>query len=91
MNRLVSMPLIAATLLTFLAGCDPDSKRLAIREGTQARGAIAPACSTPTNRDKQVTIAGEIDGAIKAGASIDTLATEWERLDEAARTCRGEK
>ena len=48
MNRLASMPLIAVALLTFLTGCDPDSRRPAIREATQARKAVAPACPTPT-------------------------------------------
>lgn len=89
MNRLASMLLIAAGLLTFLTACDPDSSRLAIREAAQARTAIAPACPTPTDRGKQTAIADEISGAIKAGVPIDTLATEWERLDGGARKCRG--
>lgn len=73
----------------FLIGCDPDSRRLAIREATVARSVLAPACPTPTDRARLMKIEVEIVGAIKAGASIDALAAEWERLDEGARKCRG--
>lgn len=52
---------------------------------------IAPACPMPTAGGKLRAIEAELDAAIKAGASPDTLATEWERLDDAARICRGVK
>ena len=50
--------------------------------------AFAPACPTPTDAAKIRAIEAEIERAIKAGASPDALATEWERLDQAARICR---
>lgn len=50
---------------------------------------IAPACPSPTSAAKLRAIEAEIEAAIKAGASPDALATEWERLDGAAKICRG--
>jgi hypothetical protein len=55
---------------------------------TEPKTAFAPACPTPTDAERLRAIEAEIEEAIKAGASPDTLATEWERLDEAARICR---
>ncbi len=55
------------------------------------RKVLAPLCPLPTPPAKIAGIERELVAAIAANASPDTLATEWERLDAAARICRGEK
>jgi hypothetical protein len=44
-------------------------------------------CPTPTPQTLYDDIAGEIERGIKAGAPPDTLATEWERLNNGAQIC----
>jgi len=51
------------------------------------QAALAPICPTPTPDDKAGAIAGYLEAAPPA-AGLDTLATEWERLDDGARVCR---
>lgn len=89
MSRPKSTLLIAAGLMTCLSAC--VSGPLAISEGDKpaARATLAPICPTPTPDERLTKIAGELTAAIKAGVSPDTLAGEWERLDEASRECRG--
>lgn len=99
MIRRKTIQLSAAALLTFLAGCasGPGPMALAVNEpGFDAtkiatQRTIAPACPTPSSAEKLRAIEAEIEAAIRAGAAPDALATEWERLDEAARICRGQK
>lgn len=91
MSRLKSMPLIAATLLMCLGACTSASKGLAVPDTAPSarRAMLAPLCPTPTSAARLGKIAGEIDRAVAASVSPDVLATEWERLDAAARKCRG--
>ena len=99
MIRQKTMLLSAAALLVFLSGCAnvPGPMALAVHEpGFDAsklatQRTIAPACPTPSSAAKLRAIEAEIEAAIRAGAAPDALATEWERLDEAARICRGRK
>lgn len=99
MTRRKTIQLSAAALLTFLTGCasGPGPMALAVNEpGFDAtkiatQRTIAPACPTPSSAEKLRAIEAEIEAAIRAGAAPDALATEWERLDEAARICRGRK
>ena len=70
------------------AGIAPEADFWAAPKNEPPKAAYAPACPTPTAAAKLRAIMAEIDRAIKAGVSPDTLATEWERLDEAAMICR---
>ena len=49
---------------------------------------MAPICPTPTSDGNARQIAGYLESAPPA-AGLDVLATEWERLDDGARICRG--
>jgi hypothetical protein len=81
-----------------LAGCAAGPSRTGIAPEpefwtappakAEPKTAFAAACPTPTEAAKLRVIEAELERAIKAGASPDALATEWERLDEAARICR---
>jgi hypothetical protein len=97
MRRLKTTLLIAAALAVSLSACETAPSKTGItpepdfwtppkREPPKA--AFAPACPTPTAAVKLRAIEAEIERAIKAGAAPDTLATEWERLDQAAMICR---
>lgn len=68
-----------------LAGCVSGSPS---RPVLPDRAALAPACPTPTARARLEAIAGYLEAAPPA-AGLDALATEWERLDDGARACRG--
>lgn len=93
MLRPRSTPLIAAVLLTSLAGCASGSLVDATRpvsrgEAKEKRqAALAPACPTPTPDSKAAKIATYIERA-KPDPNLDVFATEWERLDDGARACR---
>lgn len=91
MHRPRSMPLIAAALAMSLAGCVSVSRSPALNEqaGASISRQIAPACPTPTDLDRMKAIAAYLETA-PPGPGLDVLSTEWERLDAAARTCRGE-
>jgi hypothetical protein len=52
---------------------------------------VEKVCPSPTKAEMLPAIARELDAAIKAGVPPNTLSTEWERLDEGARACRGAK
>lgn len=54
----------------------------------ETRTSFAPACPTPSSQAALRQIQGELVAALAAKAPPDTLATEWERLDAAARACR---
>lgn len=77
--------------MTCLSACASDL--IGTRENARAeiRQELSPLCPYPTDRGKLVKIAAELDAAIKAGTPPNTLATEYERLDAAARGCRGVK
>lgn len=92
------MRLINATgvaLLASLAGCVGASVTApALTGNPQAIAAkLARACPTPTPAMKLNAIADELAALAARGdiAAVDVLASEWERLDEGARTCRGTK
>lgn len=92
MNRQKRMLLIVAALTMFLGACASGTP-LGISEPktpAEARKAIAPACPTPTPASKLKSIERELEAGLKAGAALDVLASEWERLDAGSRVCRGE-
>lgn len=74
-------------LMLCLTGCNAASKLAA--PNLTVRKQLAPICPTPTSSTKFGKIAGELAAAIQKGVPPNTLSTEWERLDEAARKCRG--
>ncbi len=96
MRRPRSTPLLAAALLAFLSACaSRDEIRAGVYSTAREMGArpldvrsFAPACPTPTPDAKKLTIADELEAALPTGRPPNTLAEEWERLDEAARACR---
>lgn len=92
MHRPRSMPLIAAALATSLAGCASGSRSPALTEqaGASIGQQIARACPTPTDVERMKRIATYLETA-PPGPGLDAIATEWERLDAAARKCRGER
>jgi hypothetical protein len=59
------------------------------RAGASIGRQLAPACPTPTDVERMKQIATYLETA-PPGEGLDVLATEWERLDEAARACRGQ-
>ena len=83
MNRPASIWLTAAALAMSLGACTTGSNSGPVA----TRGQMAAACPTPTAQGRLAAIAAYL-GAAPAGAGLDALATEWERLDEAARACR---
>jgi hypothetical protein len=56
--------------------------------GADIAAELSRVCPTPTSSDRLDRIAAELAKALRDGAALNTLATEWERLDEAARACR---
>lgn len=48
---------------------------------------MASTCPTPTSGEKVERVAAYLERT-KPDANLDVLATEWERLDDGARTCR---
>lgn len=97
MLRRRTMLSIAAVLAMSLQGCASDLATKPVVRATaaqaadakaQRRTAMAPICPTPTSDGKARQIAGYLESAPPA-AGLDVLATEWERLDDGARICRG--
>lgn len=84
---------IAAALLACLPACaDTATERPALTgEAPQIRQGVARACPRSTAEKQKAAILAELEGLDAAGmiARVDTLATEWERLDAGARACRG--
>lgn len=81
---------IVVLLLMSLVGCvsaSPKDKLVLSGPKETIRAKRAPACPTPTSDVKALAIAGYIEGAPPA-RGLDTLSTEWERLDDGARACR---
>jgi hypothetical protein len=74
--------LIAALLLTWLAGCVTG------RETTTLHDARA-ICPTPLTASQALRIADALD-ALPPGDDLDAIANHLERLDDAARICRGQ-
>lgn len=89
MPRPRSTPLIVAALATLLAGCASGlrSPALTERAGASIGRQIAIVCPTPTDVERMKQIATYLETTLP-GPGLDALATEWERLDAAARTCR---
>lgn len=85
MRRRTTMPWIAAGLLASLGGCAAVPVGPAIDRAT-----LAAICPVPTRwtRDEAVEVADTLD---RAGdeRGIGRLAAEWERLNDAAKICRG--
>lgn len=68
------------------------TERLAlIGEAPQIRAGVARACPRPTAEKQKAAILAELESLDAAGmiARVDTLATEWERLDDGAKKCKG--
>lgn len=88
-----STAVIAAVLAMFLAGCGPEQVKTAVLTGNREaiRAQIARACPSPTTPERLNRIVDELRAANAAGVPPNTLATEWERLDEGARACRRTK
>lgn len=76
MRSVKTTTLIAAALMLSLSGCV-----------TALPSPTANICPWPTPRPKLEIIADYLNRA-PADPGLDTLATEWERLDEGARICR---
>jgi hypothetical protein len=57
----------------------------------ETRTSFASACPTPSSQAALRGIQRELIAALDAKVPPDTLASEWERLDAAARACRGAK
>jgi hypothetical protein len=72
---------IVALLLTWLAGCVTG------RETTTLHDARA-ICPTPLTASQALRIADALD-RLPPGDDLDVIATQLERLDDAARICRG--
>lgn len=90
MRKPKSTLLIAAALLMCLGACASVTGAALPDSAPQARRAIlAPICPAPSSSTSLTKIEAELDRAIAAKVSPDVLAREWERLDEAARKCRG--
>ena len=91
MSRLKSTPLIAVILALSLSACASGTSGAALPDAAPSarRAVLAPMCPTPTPGTKLARIEVELDRAIAAKLAPEVLATEWERLDEAARKCRG--
>ena len=74
----------------FLVGC--------AKPGTEA-GAVSPAvrtvfaqaCPTPSRAADLTNIRREIEASIAKAVPPDTLATEWLRLNDGAKACRGQR
>jgi hypothetical protein len=73
---------IAALLLTLVAGC------VSVPSATVSDTARA-ICPTPLTASQALRIADALDN-LPPGADLDALATELERLNDAARICRGQ-
>jgi TusA-related sulfurtransferase len=74
--------LIAALLLTWLAGC------VSVPSVTVSDTARA-ICPTPLTASQALRIADALD-RLPPGDDLDVIATQLERLDDAARICRGQ-
>ena len=76
-------------LAVLLTGCVSPQAGI---EAPSIRAALAPICPLPTAWPKATMI--DVADAIDRHASetgIASLATEWDRLNSAAKICRGEK
>lgn len=83
-------------LVMVLAGCATVSAPLSttpalVGTEVQIRTVVRRVCAEPTDADRRRQILAELDGLDAAGMldRVDVLATEYERLDSAARACRG--
>ncbi|WP_157928942.1 hypothetical protein [Pararhizobium haloflavum] len=83
MHSTKSMRLIAAILPMSLVACASVSPPVA------DKASIARVCPTQTPDSRLVAIAEYLEVA-PADPGLDTLATEWERLDAGARGCEGD-
>jgi hypothetical protein len=84
---------IAPALAACSIGCaDTATVRLALTgEAAEIRAGLARACPRPTPEKQKAAILAELESLDASGmlTRVDTLATEWERLDAGARACRG--
>lgn len=89
-----STALIVAALLVCLPGCaKPVTVRQPVLVGSSLiiQSSLARVCPKPTTNTNQAKILVELEALDSSGelAKVDTLATEWDRLNEGARACRG--
>jgi hypothetical protein len=89
----------AVALLTLLGGCvtaSPPGNNLVFQATPKApapqaeaerRAKRAPACPAQTDDAKAERILGYLEKALP-DPGLDTLATEWERLNDGAGVCR---
>lgn len=74
---------IAMMSLLLLPGCVGGSTAT-----VADRSSLAQVCPMPTPEGRLVQILDYLESA-PASPGLDVLATEWERLDDGAQTCRG--
>jgi hypothetical protein len=86
---------LAAVLLMCLSACASPPREAGLWQELPRQVArqpsFAPACPVPTDKAGRDLIKGELVAAIAAGVPPNKLATDWERLDDAAQACRGKR
>lgn len=90
--RRTLMTLAFATSTLFLAGCETFKQPALTGSSPAIRRALADICPTPSNLTPEQ--AGQVADAIESvpvqnREGIEILATEWDRLDQGARICKG--
>lgn len=62
-------------------------------EAHQIRKGLARACPRPTPEKQKTEILAELEtlDGLRLLNAVNTLSTEWERLDAGARACRGDR
>ncbi len=96
MRKLATMCCIAAVLVTLLSACvtQPGAPVATARPASRAiiQARLAPLCPTPSQlSSSQLDAVAE---ALERGPSspgLDLLATEYERLNDASKVCRGQR
>lgn len=85
--------LCVVTLALSASGCAtaPDAPRAALTGATISRK-LAPACPTPTRwSPAERMVVGVFIGLHSEAPAMQLLAPEWERLNDGAKACRGER
>ncbi len=88
--QLITLPMMA------LAGCvtasEPISTPTLTGPPAEVRTIVRRVCAAPMTDETKRAVLAELDGLDAAGmlARVDAMATELERLDKAARACRGD-
>lgn len=86
------IPWTVAALLVCLPACITTVQRPGLTGNTdQIKTAVSRACPRPSSPAKIAAITAELESLDAGGmvGRVDTLATEWERLNDGARACKG--